>query len=141
MTNEESFWVRHPLLMFFTIIVGVVVAGFGAWGLKVALSPVKGAGDVIIEQNDADNMINSQRELQQRWNGVLAACDKIAIAKSAVENEPGNYVAQANYTSTKLHYVNLVGEYNALTQQLLAKDMLGTLPEHVNPDNCYGLAK
>lgn len=137
--HRDPWWFRHPIVAVVLAFTAVLAVGAVVWGAKVALSPVKGAGDVIIEQNDADNMINAQRELQQRYNGLKAACQKIDIAKAAVEADPDNYVAGANYTSTKLHYVNLVAEYNALTQQLLAKNMLGTLPEHVSTDNCNGV--
>jgi hypothetical protein len=136
---REPWWFRHPYMAVLLAFMAVLAVGAAVWGAKVALSPVKGAGDVIIEQNDAKNMINAQRELQQRYAGLKAACQKIDIAKAAVEADPENYVAKTNYTSTKLHYVNLVGEYNALTQQLLAKNMLGDLPERVSPDNCTGV--
>lgn len=136
---RDPWWIRHPVLATVLAILTVLALCGGVWVAKVALSPVKGAGDVIIEQNDADNMINAQRELQQRFAGLGAACTKIGIAKQAADTDPGNYVAKANYTATRLHYQNLVTEYNALTQQLLAKNMLGDLPQRVNPDNCTGV--
>lgn len=136
---KTAWWERHPFIAGILAVLTLVALCWGAWAVRVAVSPVKGAGDVIIEQNDAKNMINAQRELQQRYTGITAACSKISIAKSAADADPGNYVAQTNLTSTRLHYVNLVAEYNALTQQLLAKNMLGNLPEHINPDNCSGV--
>lgn len=136
---RDPFWFRHPFMAMALAFVAVLAVAGAVWGAKVALSPVKGAGDVYIEQHDADNMINSQRELQQRYNGLKAACTKIDIAKAAADKDPGNYVASANHTAAQLHYQNLVTEYNALTQQLLAKNMLGDLPAHVNPDNCTGV--
>lgn len=137
--NSDPWWFRHP---YWTVALGFLAAvalSFGIWGLRVALSPVKGAGDVIIQQNDADTMINAQRELQQRYAGLSAACTKIGITKQATDADPDNYVARANYTAAQLHYQNLVAEYNALTQQLLARNMLGGLPQHVNPENCTGV--
>ena len=135
----DPWWARHPVLSIIGVALLCLALSGAGWVLKVALSPVKGAGDVIIQQNDADNMINAQRELRQRYTGLGAACTKIAIAQKARDDDPDNYVAKANYTAAKAHYVNLVAEYNALTGQLLAQKMLGDLPEHVNPDNCDGV--
>ncbi len=139
MSYEPKWYERHPVWAAVAGCVVLVLLCWAGYAVKVALSPVKGAGDVIIEQHDADNMINAQRELQQRYSGIGAACTKIGIAAAAAAADPDNYVAKTNYTATQLHYQNLVAEYNALTQTLLAKNQLGDLPQHINPDNCTGV--
>lgn len=133
-----TFIERHPAIsagLAFVAVGGIIA---GCYGGKVLLSPVKGAGDVIIQQNDADSMINAQRELQDRYHGLAAACTKIEIVKIARDEDPNNFVAKTNYTAAKAHYVNLVGEYNALTQKYLAQNVLGNLPERVSVANCPG---
>ena len=134
----DPWWARHPFLAVIGIALACLILSGIGWGVKVALSPVKGAGDVIIQQNDADNMINSQRELVKRYEGLKAACARISIAKTAADGDP-TYTNKQNYTAAKASYQTLVAEYNALTQQLLAKNMLGDLPAHVSPDNCIGV--
>jgi hypothetical protein len=119
--------------------MAVLAVGAAVWGAKVALSPVKGAGDVIIEQNDAKNMINAQAELQERYKGLEAACARIGVAKVAADKDPGSTVLSMNHTGAQQQYLTLVAEYNAMTQKLLAKNMVGGLPVRVDVNNCPGV--
>jgi hypothetical protein len=142
MSNDEyrdPWWARHPVIATALGIVVIALLCVGGYAAKVAWSPVKGAGDVIIQQNDADNMIGAQAELQERYQGLEAACTRIGIAKTAADADPGNRILAANYTGLRQQYVALVAEYNAMTQKLLAKNMLGDLPQRVQVDNCSGV--
>lgn len=136
---RDPFWARHPMVSTALGIAVIALICAGGYALKVAWSPVKGAGDVIIQQNDADTMIGAQAELQKRYHGLEAACARIGVAKEAADSDPGNRILAANYTGVRQQYVALVAEYNAMTQQLLAKNMLGDLPERVQVDNCSGV--
>lgn len=137
--DRDPFYIRHPLLAAGGVALALVACASGAFALKVALSPVKGAGDVIIKQNDADTMIRAQAELQERYNGLAAACANITIAKQAADADPGNRILATNYTGVKQHYVGLVAAYNAAASKLLYAKMLGNLPESVSTNDCAGV--
>jgi hypothetical protein len=137
--DRDPWWLRHPFWAMLAALVGVAGLTFGIWGLKVALSPVKGAGDVIIQQNDADTMIGAQEELPERYHGLEAACSRIGIAKAAADRDPTNRILAANYTGAQQHYLTLVAEYNAMTRKLTAEKMVGNLPFHVETSNCSGV--
>lgn len=137
--ERDPFWLRHPLIAAGLAVLALIACGWGAYGIKVAMSPVKGAGDVIIKQNDADTMIRAQAELQERYNGLPAACTRIGIAKEAAVADPDNRVTAANYTAAKAHYVTLVAEYNAAASKLLYAKMLGNLPSAVSTNDCAGV--
>lgn len=137
--DRDPFWFRHPVISVAAVILALILCGWGAYAVKVALSPVKGAGDVIIKQNDADTMIRAQAELQERYNGLAAACARIDIAKKAADADPTNRITAANYTGAQQHYVSLVSEYNAAASKLLYAKMLGNLPESVSTNDCAGV--
>lgn len=136
---RDPWWLRHPIVALVMFLVGILLVGGGVWAAKVALSPVKGAGDVFMEQNKAKNIIGSQEELQERYEGLDAACTKITLAKAAADKDPGNPMLAANYTGAQQHYVTLVAEYNAMTKKLTAQKGLGDLPGYVDPTSCSGV--
>lgn len=136
---NEKWWERHPVLALVLGIVVVALVCAGGYAAKVALSPVKGAGDVIIKQNDADTMIGAQEELQERYHGLEAACNRIGVAKAAADKDPDNRVLAANATGAQQQYLTLVAEYNAMTRKLTVEKMVGDLPFHVESSNCSGV--
>lgn len=134
--DKEPFWLRHPI-MAIMLAVGLFM-GLGAvgWGLKVALSPVRGAGDVIIEQNKAGTRIGSQEELQERYRGIEAICQQIPILRKALEKDPDNFVAQTNLVAAESAYVSRIAEYNAMTRKVTAEKWVGDLPQTIQAREC-----
>lgn len=132
---REPWWFRHPVLAVALVLVAIVGLGAASWGVKVALSPVKGAGDVIIEQNKAKTIIGSQEELQERYHGILALCQQIPILREQAEKNK-NFIAETNLASAKAAYLDRIGEYNAMTRKITAEKWVGELPRTMEAQEC-----
>jgi hypothetical protein len=135
--DRGPFWVRHPIVAFVVIPVVLLIAvSLGAWGLKVALSPVKGAGDVIIEQNKAGTRIGSQEELQERFHGITALCAQIPALRDRAVKNPGNFIAETDLMAAESAYLSRIAEYNAMTSKVTVEKWVGDLPRTLEAQKC-----
>jgi hypothetical protein len=133
-----TFIERHPAISagLAFAAVGVIIAG--CYGGKVLLSPVKGTGDVIIKQNDADTRINAQKELQNRYATLAPMCAAAGTYRDLYMLDKSQF-NQVNYTGAANAYRSAVEEYNATTQKTLYQGRLGDLPSYVDASKCPGI--
>lgn len=115
----------------------VVLAVFGAiggvtWAIKVATSEVKGAGDVQIITNDAQNRVNSQEWFHGQLAAVKAADAKLADAEAGLTAAVGTADeawARTNFTGLRNRCLDMVQAYNAETKKVTRGKWLdSTLP-------------
>lgn len=131
--DRDPFWVRHPIVSLLGAIVLVTLMAWGGWAIKVALSPVKGAGDVIIKNNDADNRIQSQRKFEELYHGILAMDANLDTFAATVKAHPNDRVAQDNLNGNMIACRAQVANYNAEARKLTSKDWKSwDLPEEIN---------
>lgn len=121
-------------------IIGIVVffglLTAGIWGLKVALSGPKGAGDQQIIVNDGRNRVNAQEWFEGQYNQILAADKKLDQAKADLDAHPGDEFYQTNYTGLKNRCIDMVGAYNAEARKVSREDWRDPrLPSQINDND------
>lgn len=134
-----KFFERHPGAIIPAWFLAIALLIGACYGGKVLISPVKGAGDVYIEQHDKDVIINAQAELQKRYATLAPMCDAITSYHAMYMGDKSQFNL-VNYNGSITGYRSAVAEYNAKTAQLLYVNQVGDLPTYVNADKCPGLA-
>jgi hypothetical protein len=106
---------RKGSLVALCIVAGVAVIGTPSvmWGVKVATSDIKGAGDTIIRDNGVDNRVAKQELFEELYADIEATDRKVAIASAAKAENPDDRTASDTYLGTVNICISLVGEYNA----------------------------
>lgn len=105
-TWRAGVWVIAAVVFF-----GLI--GAGVWGFKVLTAPVKGAGDVVRKQNDANNRIFAQEHFQQLYNQILAYDRQLDQAAADKAEHPGDGFYAVNYSGLVKTCIDAVGQYNA----------------------------
>lgn len=97
-------------------IIGVMLfAGLisgAVWGFKVLTAPVKGAGDVVRKQNDANNRIFAQEHFQTLYNQIQAYDRQLDQAAKDKNDNPGDKFFATNYSGLVKTCQDAVGQYN-----------------------------
>lgn len=135
MYQKETWWERHPFLAITGAILALLAVGGIAWSVKVALAPVKGAGDVIIEQNKATTRIGSQEELQERYNGIKALDAVIGTYATLAAHPDADKYDKINLAGAKNACNTAIAEYEAMTHKVTAEKWVGDLPYLIDRGN------
>jgi nitrate reductase NapE component len=105
-------------LLIWILVAVAVIGAIGAviWGVKVATSDVKGAGDATRITNDGRNRVNAQEWFHSQYAQIVAAdknLDEAAanLAKATTSEDKAFY--QTNYTGLKNRCNEMVANYNA----------------------------
>lgn len=134
--DRDPFWIRRPVASVFIAIIALFVLGWIGWGIKVAMSPVKGTGDVIIKNQDADNRIQAQAKFEKLYNGIIALDKNIDPFAATVRAHPNDRIAQQNLDGQIQMCNNAVAEYDAESEKTLSKDWKREdLPLKINTDD------
>ena len=116
------------------IVLVVLAMGGLIWALTVALSAPKGAGDVIIQNNSADNRIAQQARFEDNYQEIVTSDQKIVLAKAQSDATPTDKTLQTNYTGLVGYCLSVTADYNADAGKILAKDWMSeTLPKQIDP--------
>ena len=122
------------------VIIGVIVLGligWGAWGLNVATSAVKGQGDGVIKNNSAENWIKQQAKFEDLHAEYESTQVRIDQFKAVADANPNDVIAQTNYTGQISHCTDVVAKYNAATRSFLSEDWKSIdLPPTLDPTDC-----
>lgn len=136
MSDRDPFWVRHPFIAGGVAVIALVLCGWGGYAIKVALSPVKGAGDTILKNQDADNRIAAQKKFEILYNDILAKDKNLDILAATVKAHPNERIAQDNLDGAKMICNAAVADYNAESEKTLSKDwMRADLPSKITGSN------
>jgi len=136
MQERDPFWVRHPFIAGALVILALILCGWGAYAVKVAMSPVKGAGDVIIKNQDADNRIQTQRKFEELYHGIVAIDKNLDVLARTAKAHPEDRIAQQNYDGNVMACNNQVAAYNAEANKTTSKDWISKdLPFEIDPNN------
>ncbi len=130
---------RRVKLMIAAFVAVVLIAPVAIWGIRVATSDTRGAGNVEIERNSADNRVRSQAFFEQSFEDVKKFELQIADAQQAYDNfiattpkpTADDVVAaqlytqqlstrQTTLTGLQQQCQNTVADYNAEARKTLA---------------------
>lgn len=98
------------------IAVFVAVAGILAaitWGIKVATSEVKGAGDATVKINSGDNRIAAQETFEKLYAQIQAYDKNLDQAAADKAAHAGDAWYAENYSGLVMQCNNAVFQYNA----------------------------
>lgn len=120
--NAAARSVGWRLLIWIVVAIAVVgVIGGVIWGVKVATSDVKGAGDATRITNDGRNRVNAQEWFHSQYAQIQAADKNLddAAANLAKASTPDDKAFwQTNYTGLKNRCNEMVANYNAEAQKV-----------------------
>lgn len=134
--HDEPFWARHPLIAGGLVLVALFLCGWAGWAIKVAMSPIKGTGDVIIKNQDANNRIQSQKRFEELYHGIVAADKNLDVLAATVKAHPNDRIAQQNYDGNIMACNGLVSDYNAEARKMTSKDWItADLPYQIDGSN------
>lgn len=92
------------------------------WATGVFTSGVKGAGDVVKKNNDANNRINTQAYFQDLSADITRYGVQLRTAGQEMTAHPGDDFYETNYTGLYNTCVGAVADYNAATGKTLFHD-------------------
>lgn len=139
---SDTIWgMSRGLFVIVAIIIAASVIGAASWGISVATSGPRGAGDVVRQRNDADNRISAQAFFEDTYATIKAQDQKLTDAQNALDEfmaatpQPDNsdmvqvqlYTQQLKAkqtTVTGLQQICLtaVGNYNAEARKTIRGD-------------------
>jgi hypothetical protein len=102
--------------------IAICVISWGSWYFTVATSGVKGKGDVIKKNNDANNQIEAQHTFDALWGDITGYKTKIANASTALKANPGDPVYEQTLTGLENACVDAVKTYNGDANDTTMKD-------------------
>lgn len=115
------------------VVIAAAAIGFGAWGIRVLTSGVRGQGDAVISKNSAANWTAAQARFRALHEEILATDRKLDLLAAQANANPGDRVAQTTYTGTVSYCLGVVGTYNAEAKSYLSQDFRDSdLPERIN---------
>jgi hypothetical protein len=94
-------------------ILVIAVIGGVIWGVKVATSDVKGAGDATRITNDGRNRINAQEWFAGQYGQIKSTDRRIGEAATALAKTPAGEFEKTNYAGLVNRCMEMVGNYNA----------------------------
>ena len=117
------------------VVLVAVLGGIG-YGIKVALSPVKGRTDTIIKNQDANNRINSQAYFEDLNANITSYTTQLRLAVKQTKAHPGDTFYETNFTGLYNTCVSAANQYNAASAKTLFHDWkTADLPEVINADD------
>ena len=123
------------VLIAIAVALLVALLGLAGWGVKVALSDVKGRGDQIVQKNSGTNRIAAQERFEQLYAEIKAADQKLDVYAAAVKADP-TYVTRQNFTGAQTYCLSVVADYNAEARKYTARDFRAIdLPEQIDTFN------
>jgi hypothetical protein len=115
-------------------VVGVI--GAVIWGVRVATSEVKGAGDKAIIVNDGKNQIASQEQFEALFQQIQVYDRNLDQAAKDKAEHPGDAFFATNYSGLVKQCNDAVGQYNADARKVSrAKWMSEDLPFEIDQTN------
>lgn len=118
------------------LIIGITLISWAAWAISVAASGPKGQGDALKTKNSAANWTAAQARFEKQYQAVIAADQKIAVHKSALEADPTNQILQTNLTGVTTVCISSTAEYNAESRKFLSEDFKASdLPYQISATN------
>jgi hypothetical protein len=124
------------------VIVACALAAVGllgaiGWGISVALSGPKGAGDVHRQNQGAQNRIYAQAHFQDLYGDIQSYKVQINQAAKDKAEHPGDSYYATTYTGLFNTCVSAVNQYNADTGKALFTDWKSVnLPDHLDASVC-----
>ncbi len=140
--EEADRWDPRRVKIAITVLIAVlIIAPVSIWGIRVATSDTRGAGNVEIERNSAENRIRSQAYFEQSFQDIKKFDVQIGDAQKAyndfVTNNPkpsaDDLVAaqiysqqlnsrQVTLTGLQQQCQNTVANYDAEARKTLAAE-------------------
>jgi hypothetical protein len=123
------------------VIVACAIAAIGllgaiGWGISVALSGPKGAGDVHRQNNDVTNRVFAQQHFEDLYAEITADDQKLDQAAADKAAHPTDDFARTNYTGLVNQCIATRAQYNADAAKVLQRDWLSTdLPRQIDPND------
>lgn len=99
-----------------------VVLPVSLWAFGVFSSGVRGAGDVIKQNNDANNRIQAQATFNKLWGDIQSYHDNITASVAALKANPGDPYQRSVLTAQQQICRSAVQEYNADTLNTTMRD-------------------
>jgi hypothetical protein len=149
MTNFNQKWEeevdrwdpRRVKIIIAVLIAVVIIAPVSIWGIRVATSDTRGAGNVEIERNSAENRIRSQAFFEQSFEDIKKFDVQVGDAQKAYDDFLANnpkpsaddlvavqiYSQQLNnrqvtLTGLQQQCQNTAADYNAEARKTLAAE-------------------
>jgi hypothetical protein len=127
---------RGGVWLLAVLAVCVVLSGVG-WGISVAVSGPKGAGDVRRQNNSANNRIYAQSHFEDLYGDIKSYAVQIDQAERDKLEHPGDAWFATTFTGLVNTCVSAVNQYNADSGKALFTDWKSAdLPERVEVDDC-----
>lgn len=123
------------------IWIGCAAAALGilgavGWGVKVATSDVKGAGDQTRITNDGRNRIAAQESFEALYQQIQAYDRNLDQAAKDKAEHPGDAFYATNYSGLVKSCNDAVGQYNADARKVTrAKWLSAVLPYEIDQTN------
>lgn len=97
------------------VVVVVVFAVIGGviWGVSVAFSGVKGAGDVRKQTNSGTNRIGAQEHFEALYGQIKAYDQQLDQAAADKRDNPGDRFFATNYSGLVKQCIDARNQYNA----------------------------
>ena len=151
--NEADRWdPRRVKIILAVLLAVVIIAPVSIWGFRIATSDTRGAGNVEIERNSAENRVRSQAFFEQAYEDVQKFDTQIGDAQKAYDNFVADnpkptaedlvaaqlYSQQMNnrqvtLTGLQQQCQNTVADYNAEARKTLASKWRSPeLPYHID---------
>jgi len=119
------------------IVITALAIGAGIWGLTVATSGVRGAGDGTIQKNSAANWLDAQARFEENYQEYEATLVRIDQFHAVHLADPNDAVSKTNYLGQVSHCTDVVADYNADARNVLREDFRAAdLPESLDLNTC-----
>jgi hypothetical protein len=116
------------------VLVAVAVIGAVWWGVTVATSGVKGAGDTTKQNNSVTNRVFAQQHFEDLYAEITADDQKLDQAAADKAAHPGDDFYATNYTGLVNQCIGARAQYNQDAAKVLQRDWLSSdLPRQIDP--------
>lgn len=118
------------------VIVVVAVIGGVIWAVRVAMSGVKGAGDVTRKTNSGENRIAAQEHFEALYGQIKAYDQQLDQAAADKKANPGDRFFATNYSGLVKQCIDARTQYNADANKVTqAKWLSSDLPYQIDASN------
>jgi len=126
---------RTILLVVLALVVTGIIGGIW-WGVKVATSDAKGAGDAQIKINSGDNRIASQEAFEALYAQIQAYDRNLDQAAADKAEHSGDDFYATNYSGLVKTCNDAISQYNADARKVSrAKWLTKDLPYEIDTAN------